>query len=158
MAQKVMHGARAEIGIVDSKTGKARIVGIFNNFSYQVTFDVQAAFILGRFSAAELVTTGVEPVAITAQGFRVIDHGFFREGAITNVKDLLTQEYVTLAVFDRQNAKAKPAVIRGCLPTGHSATVSAKQLMEGTNTYLGLLMDEDDTQNVEAPDAADLPG
>jgi hypothetical protein len=35
--------------------------------------------------------------------------------------------------------------------------VSAKQLQESTNTYLGLLMDDEDTQNNEASDAADLP-
>ena len=158
MPQKTMHGARAEVGIVDPNTGQARIIGIFNNFSYNLAFGVQAAFILGRYSAAELATTSAEPVAVTAQGFKVVDFGFFKEGHITNVRDLLFQEYITIAVFDRQNPAARPVTIRGCLPTGHSATVSAKQLMEGTNTYLGLLMDEDDTQNTEAPDAADLPG
>jgi hypothetical protein len=156
MAPKVMHGARAKVSIFDPTTGLAKIVGIWNNFSYNVVYDVQAAFILGRFSAAELVTTGVEPVSITAQGFRVVDHGPFVEGRLTNVKDLLFQEYLILSVIDRQTKKIV-ATIRGCLPTGTSSTLSAKQLQESTNTYQGLLMDDESTQNNEAADAADLP-
>ena len=117
---------------------------------------MQPSFILGRYSAAELTTTGVEPVAITAQGWRVVDHGPMLEGGFTNVKDLLTQEYLLLQVFDRQTKKYV-ANIRGCLPTGFSSTVSAKQLQENTNTYLGLLMDDESMQNNEASDAADLP-
>lgn len=156
MPPKVMNGARAKVFIVDPKTNKARVVGIWNNFSYQVTYDVQPAFILGRYSAAELITTGVEPVAITAQGWRVVDHGPFVDGALTNLKDLLLQEYLLLQVFDRQT-KRYVANIRGCLPTGMSSTLSAKQLQESTNTYLGLLMDDESVQNNEASDAANLP-
>src|SRR5678815_2471204 len=100
MPSKVVHGARAKVSIFDPQTGQARIVGIWNNFSYQVTYDVQPAFILGRFSAAELTTTGVEPVARTAQGWRVIDHGPFAEGRLSNIKDLLHQEYLLLTVHD----------------------------------------------------------
>lgn len=156
MPPKVMHGARAKVSIFDPSTGLAKIVGIWNQFSYNVTYDVQPSFILGRFSAAELTTTGVEPVAITAQGWRVVDHGPFVEGRLTNLKDLLFQEYLLLTVHDRQTGKAV-ATIRGCLPTGTSSTASAKQLQESTNTYLGLLMDDESTQNNEAADATDLP-
>jgi hypothetical protein len=156
MPPKVVHGARAKVFITDRVTGKTKLVGIWNNFSYQVNYDVQPSFILGRFSAAELTTTGVEPVNITAQGFRVIDHGAFEEGRLTNVKDLLTQEYLKLDVLDRQTNK-KMASIEHCLPTGTSSTLTAKQLTEQTNTYLGLLMDDESTQNAEAASAADLP-
>lgn len=156
MAAKIMHGARAKVFMVDPVLGQAVVVGIWNNFSYQVTYDVQPAFILGRFSAAELTTTGVEPVSITAQGWRVVNHGPFKTGRLTNIKDLLNQEYLLLQVYDRQT-KQYVASIRGCLPTGTSSTVSAKQLQESTNTYLGLLLDDEDTENNEAADAADLP-
>lgn len=155
MPPKVMHGARAKVFMVDS-TGVARVVGIWNSFSYNVTLDVQPSFILGRYSAAELTTTGVEPVAITAQGWRVVDHGPMREGGITALDQLLFQEYLLLQVWDRQTKKFV-ANIRGCLPTGFSSTVSAKQLQENTNTYLGLLMDDESVTNNEASDAADLP-
>jgi hypothetical protein len=156
MPPKVMHGARAKVFLVDPTLGAAVVVGIWNNFSYNVSYDVQPAFIIGRFSAAELITTGVEPVSITAQGFRVVNNGPFKTGRLTNVKDLLNQEYLLLQVWDRQT-KQYVANIRGCLPTGTSSTVSAKQLQESTNTYVGLLMDDEDTENNEAADAADLP-
>jgi hypothetical protein len=151
-----MHGARAKVSIYDPTTGQAKVVGIWNSFDYRVDYDVQPSFILGRFSAAELTTTGVEPVVINAQGWRVVDHGPFVEGRLTNIKDLLTQEYLVLTVIDRQTQQAI-ATIRGCLPTGMSSGVSAKALQESRNTYLGLLMDDESTVNAEAPDAADLP-
>lgn len=156
MPPKVMHGARAKVSIYDPASGQAKVVGIWNNFSYQVNHDVQPAFILGRFSAAELITTGVEPVSITAQGWRVIGHGPYAEGRLTNLLNLLNQEYLFLQVFDRQTKQAM-AKIRFCLPTGFSSTLSAKQLQESTNTYLGLLMDDESTEQNEASDAADLP-
>jgi hypothetical protein len=156
MAAKTMNGARAKVAIVDPATGQALTVGIWNNFSYSVNHDVQPAFILGRFSAAELVTTGVEPVSITAGGWRVINHGPYADGKLTNVKDLLTQEYLVLTVIDRQTGK-NIATIHGCLPTGFSSGLSSRQLQESTNTYMGLLMDDESTQNTEASSAADLP-
>lgn len=151
-----MHGARAQVSIVDPTTGKARVIGIWNQFSYRVDFDVQSIFILGRFSAAELVTTGVEPVTITAQGWRVVDHGPFVEGGVTAVQDLLAQEYIVLKVFDRQTGKAV-ATIHGCVPTGISSAVNAKATQDSSNTYLGLLMDDESVANNEAAGASDLP-
>lgn len=156
MAAKVVHGARAKVFIVDG-SGNARVVGIWNNFSYGVTYDVQPAFILGRFSAGDLVTTAVEPVSITAQGWRVVDHGPWVEGGLSNIKDLLNQNFLLLQVYDRQTKKFI-ASVRGCLPTGTSSGASAKQLMELTNTYLGLLMDDESVANNEASDAASIPG
>lgn len=156
MPPKVMSGARAKVSIYDPMTGQAKVVGIWNNFSYSVNYDVQPAFVLGRYSAAALETTGVEPVSITAGGWRVVDHGPFVEGRLTNVKDLLTQEYLTLSVIDRQTRRTI-ATIHGCLPTGTSTTLSARQLQESTNTYMGLLMDDESTVNTEASSATQLP-
>src|SRR3954467_11076165 len=113
MAAKVLHGARAKVFLVDANG--ARNIGIWNSFSYNVTYDVQPAFILGRFSAAELTTTAADPVSITAQGWRVVDYGPIIEGGISNIKDLLTQDDLLLQVYDRQTKKNE-ANIRGCLP------------------------------------------
>lgn len=160
MPPKSMHGARALVQItgVDSATGQqfANTVGIWNQFSYQVAYDVQAVFILGRFSAAELVTTGVEPVVMTAQGFRVVDHGPFTEGKLTDLADLLNQEYIQLSVYDRQSKK-NVATIKYCLPTGTSSTVSAKALQDSSNSYIGLLLGDEHGDSAEATDAAHLP-
>lgn len=156
MPPKTLSGARCKVFMLDRNTGETFLVGIWNSFSYSVSHDVQASFILGRFSAAELSTTGVEPVNITAQGWRVVNAGPFAKARLTNVKDLLTQEYLKLFVIDRQTG-LEVATIEYCLPTGTSSTVSSKQLQESTNTYLGLLLEDESTENSEAASAADLP-
>lgn len=159
---KVMSGARAVVSLagIDPATGQqfSKIVGIWNNFSYSVNYDVQPVFILGRYSAAELNTVGVEPVSITAGGWRIVDHGPFADGKLTNLKDLLHQEYLVLDVVDRQSG-SHIATIHGCLPTGFSSGLSARQLQESTNTYMGLLMDDESTVNPITEDgtATDLP-
>lgn len=155
-APKVMSGARAIVNILDKNTGLPKAVGIFNSFSYGVTYDVQPAYILGRFSAAALDYTAVEPVNITAGGWRVIGHGPHTEGLLPNLKDLLTTEQITLIVVDRATNK-KVASISGCRPTGYSTAVSARQLQEMTNTYMGLLVDDEDTINEEAAGSNELP-
>lgn len=151
-----MSGARAKVSIYDPVSGQSKTVGIWNNFSYSVSIDVSPAFILGRYSAAELSTTAVEPVSITCSGWRVVGHGPYVEGRITPLDQLLTQEYIVLSVYDRQTGLAV-ATIHGCLPTGFSSTLSARQLQDSSNTYQGLLMDDESTINTEAASASDLP-
>jgi len=156
MAAKVVNGARCKVAISDPTTGQTKVVGIWNSFSYNVNYDTNPVFILGRYPAAELNTTGVEPVSITAGGWRVVDHDAFNEGRLTNVKDLLFQEYLTLTVVDRLTGK-NIAVIKGCLPTGTSSTMSARQLTDSNNTYIGLLVDTETTVNEPDATSADLP-
>jgi len=68
---KVLHGARAVLWIGTTP------VGIFNNVSYGVTYDISPVFLLGRTGAAELAYTGMEVVQVTANGFRILQHGPF---------------------------------------------------------------------------------
>lgn len=156
MPPKVVSGARAKVWLTDKNTGETFLVGIWSSFGYSVQYDVQAAFILGRFSAAELSTTGVEPVSITASGWRVVGAGPYKKARLMNVKDLLTQEYIQLEVIDRQTGLTI-ASIENCLPTGTSSTLTSKVLTESTNTYMGLLFSDEDTESVEAASASDLP-
>ena len=159
MPAKVVNGARAVVHIADASSNTVTPIGIWNNFSYSVTYDVQPVFLLGRYSAAELNTTAVEPVAITAQGWRTINHGPYLDGKLPNIKDLLTQEDLLLTVFDRQTGQFI-AKISDCKPTGVSTTLSAKQLQETTTTYVGLLLDDGDLGHDpinEAASAVNLP-
>lgn len=150
-APKTVHGARAKISLNN------QVIGIWTSFDYSVAYDVAAVYILGRFSAAELVTTAIEPVNIDASGFRIVKNGFFKQGQLTQLKDLLNQEGIVVTVIDRQNPDLRLAVIKGCKPTSTTMSVSAKQLATGRNSYMGLLMDEEDFLNDEAADATDLP-
>lgn len=160
-APKVMSGARAKVGVYDATTGQTQIIGIFSNVSYGVTYDVQPAFILGRYTAAEIDYTAADIVQITASGWRVIGHGWHKEGRLPRVQDLLLHEYIELAVIDRQTealgGEPRIAKIRNVRPTSGSGGFSARQLSESTHTFVGLLVDDEDTTNAEHPTAADLP-
>jgi hypothetical protein len=117
MAAKTVHGARALVRLTNAGTNTAKPVGIWNSISFSVSYDVNPVFILGRFSAAELVTTGMEPVSITCSGYRVVDHGPMIEGGFSSVLDLLNQGDITLDIFDRQTSKMI-AQITGVKPHG----------------------------------------
>lgn len=158
---KVMTGARARLGIYNPATGKTRTVGIFNNISYGLTYDTQAAFILGRYSAAEVDYVAQELVTLTASGYRVIDHGPHAEAGVPKLQDLLTHEYLTLAIMDRQReangADGTIAKFHSVRPTSYSTTISVRNLEEVTITFVGILVDDESTTNTEHPTAVDLP-
>lgn len=158
MAARTVHGARALVRLTNSGTNEAKPVGIWNSVNFSVSYDVNPVFILGRFSAAELVTTGLEPVSISCSGYRVVDHGPMVEGGFLNVTDLLNQGDITLDIYDRQTGKVIATIV-GVKPTGLSSNVSAKNLMDSSTTYVGLLLsDESQTQFEEGPLVATLPG
>lgn len=153
---KIMHGARALVQILDPNTNQPVTVGIFNNFSYGVNYDVQPAFILGRFSAAELAYTAMEPCQISAGAWRVIGHGAHVTAKLPKLADLLRHEYLEIQVVDRQTGRPI-AKIHSVRPSGMSTNLTARQLEEMTCTYVGLLVDDEDTVNAELPGSADLP-
>jgi hypothetical protein len=155
-----MHGARAQLIISDqNEGGKGEVVGIFNNVSVALTFDVQPVYLLGRLSAYELVYTAQEPVTVTASGFRVIGAGPHKTGRVPNLQDLLKHEYISLSIIDRNAEQgAKPIhVIHSVRPTGYSTTVSARNLEEITVTFTGLLIDDESSENNESVGASTLP-
>ena len=152
---KVMSGARAKVAIYDPTLGPITI-GIWNDFSYSVNYDVQPAFILGAYAPVEISTTGVEPVSITASGWRVVNHGPFTTGRLTPLQTLLKQEYLILTVIDRQTGLSI-AIIHDCIPTGTSTTLSSRQLQTSSNTYMGRLMQDEDVDNAEDSTAATFP-
>lgn len=159
---KVLHGARAIVSVVNpntnggTKQADQRVLGIWDSFSYSESYDVSPVFILGRFSAAELVTTGYEPVTINCSGYRILDHSIQTEGAYTELANLLLQEGVTLTVIDRQTNR-KIATILGCVPTGASTSMSAKQLFTQQATYMGLRASDELFTNTESSTSSDLP-
>jgi hypothetical protein len=145
-----VHGARAIVSV------NGRKIGIWTTLSYSLSYDVVPSFLLGRYSPAALTTTGVEAVNVTCGGWRLIDHSFFNEGACTELKDMLTQEDITMTVIDRATGK-NIATFKGCLPTGVSSDLSSKQLASGSNSYLAMLVDTEDFENAEAASSAVLP-
>jgi hypothetical protein len=145
---------------MDPNTGIAQTIGIFDNCSYGLTYTVQPAFILGRFSAAELGYTSQEPVHITCSGWRVIGHGPFADGHLPQLQDLLTADYISMQVVDRQTGNPV-ATFESVRPTGFSTSIQARQLESMTLNFMGITIDDETADNSEAVTAAgpaaDLP-
>ena len=143
---KIMHGARAQVSINGTP------VGIFTNVSYGMTYDIQPAYILGRFSPAELTYTAAEPITLNCSGWRVVNVGPFspKGGAMPQLKDLLTATDMTFTLTDRQT-NTTIATVTGVRHQGFQTTVSARALEEMSLTFMGLILkDETATENAES--------
>ncbi len=150
---KVMTGARAQVSLINPSTNVSEIVGTFMNFAYGVVYDVQAAFILGRYGAAALEYTAMEPVNITAGAWRVYKAGPYAKHGIPKLQDLINFNDLTIMITDRENPTGDPiAVIRNIKPTGFTTNLTNRQMEEMTCAYMGLLVDE------EGQDASDEGG
>lgn len=156
MPAKTMHGARGKVYIADPNTGKPELIGIFSTISWGLQYDVQPVFLLGRHGADELVYTAQEPVTVNCSGFRVVGAGAHRLAKVPNTKDLLTHEYIQLVIADRQTGR-DIARIHSVRPTSYSTTLNARNLEEISISYMGLLVDDEDTQLAERADATTLP-
>lgn len=151
-----MHGARGKVYIANPNTGKTVLVGVFANCAWGLTYDVQPVNILGRFGPAELVYTAQEPVGLTCSGFRVVGAGVHLLAGMPNVKDLLTHEYLSIVINDRQTGR-DIAKFHSVRPVSYQTTLSARNLEDITISYMGLLVDDEDTQLAERADSTDLP-
>lgn len=156
MAAKTMHGARAKVFIADANSGQPKLIGIFSTVSWGLTYDVSPVFLLGRFSADELVYTAQEPVSVNCSGFRVVDNGAHKLASVPNTKDLLTHEYLTLKISDRQSGK-DIATIKSVRPVSYATTLNARQLEEISVQYIGLMVDDESTELAETAGATTLP-
>jgi hypothetical protein len=159
---KVFSGARAKLGIFNPSTGKINVIGLFNNVSYGLSYGHHAVYILGRFSPAEIEYTDQSEVAFSASGWRSIGHGPHAEISVPKLQDLLTSDYLVLALVDRQTeasgADGTVAKFNKVRVTGYSTTVSARQLVEITVNFVGATAPSDETAtNAEHPTATDLP-
>lgn len=156
-----MTGARALFGTFNPHTGRTTPLGIFNNVSFGLTYDVQPIYILGKFAPAETVYTSQEPVSITCSGWRVIDHGPHVDGQMPKLADLLNSQYLSLSVMDRQRMAGgkdgRIAKFEQVRMTGYSTTVSARQTQEVTCTFMAILVSDESVTNNEHPSAATLP-
>jgi len=152
-SNKVMHGARAIIAI------GGRSIGIFSQVSYSLVYDVSPVFILGRLGPAELGYTAQEAVSVSCSGWRVLDSGPHARtgGNVPFVNNLLTQDDVTITIYDRVTAKPIMTVV-GCKCQGYSTSISHRQMQEITVNFIGLsISDESPVSNVEGAGANSMP-
>lgn len=144
-ASKTLHGARVVLAI------DGRKIGHFSNCSVNVGLDVQPTFVLGRFSAGELVYTGYEPVSISCGAYRIWKNGPHESARVPKLQDLIDAADVTLTVFDRQNPDEPALNVIGVKPVGYSLGMAARSLTELSLNFLGLVAsDESGDQDEDA--------
>ena len=157
---KVLNGARAVLWIGTTP------VGIFNSCQYGVNYDVQPAYILGRYSAAELIYTGMEVIGLSMSGFRVTDHGPFsvvdREtGArlVPRLQDLMTYDDISVSLHDRMETDPnKPImVVTMVKPVGFNSTMAARALSDLSVTMQGIHFSDEEGDQDESAGSSDLP-
>lgn len=147
--QRILHGARAQL-IVDGK-----IRGVFTSCQWGVNYDAIPSFILGRLSAAEITYTGMDAISVSATGFRVVNNGAYVAGALPQLQDILTNEDITIAIYDRQTG-LKILTVLGVRPVGYSTGVAARAVSDFTVNFLGLRSSDESGDQNEAAGASDL--
>ena len=149
-----MHGARAKVYL------QGRLMGIFNQVSWSLTYNVAPVDILGRYNPAELVITHQEPVSVTCTGWRIIDHGPHQtlgdtDRVVPVLKDLLNHKDIKLTIIDRQTGRQILAVDQ-IRQNGYSSQINSRGLEEITVNLTGLTC-EDETGGGTDAGAAELP-
>ncbi len=147
---RVMTGPRAQVII------NGEIVGVFNSINWNYTLDLRNVDILGRFSTAEIVNTGMEPVEVSCSGYRVINAGPHVSMSVPLLQDLLSSPNLELAVIDRATGQ-RIAKIHQCKSSGYSTAIDAKGIESLTAHYRGILVDDESATNSETPGASTLP-
>lgn len=145
-----MNGPRALVTI------NGKNVGIFTNISWGYSYDVVPISILGAYGPQESVFTGVEPVSITASGWRIIDNGPHVAAGMPQLSDLMHSPYLEISIIDRQTGK-RMATFRGVRCTSSSESLHAKAPSEVTVNFMALSKDDESVTNNEAKGAATLP-
>ena len=143
---RIFHGARGQLFI------EGHLVGIFSDCSYGVSQDVHPAFILGRFSPAELTVTAQEAIDIRATGWRVVDNGPYING-VPKLQDLLTADDITISLWDRETGKFVMTVV-GCRSQGWETSLATKTQQAITVKFLGLRLEDESGDQDEAADAS----
>jgi hypothetical protein len=158
MAFGVLHGARAKMGIFDSgPNGKFTPVGIFSDVSWSVSYDVQGAWILGRYTAAATEYVAQDLIHVNATGYRIVDHSWYADAKFPKLFELANAGYLTMMVEDRQSGK-NIGTIKKLRPATASVGFSPRSLSAVTHTYIGILYtDETATNNDEGEGAMSLP-
>lgn len=143
MQNKIINGARAKIYLQRPGDAAPKLIGFFNSVSCQVAYDVQPAFTLGRYSAADVNYTAMELVAVRASGYRV--YGNDPNDIAPTVNDLLAQtEGMTLLIYDRQSPGKKPIMnVTGLLCTGYDTGVSARGQSEVSFNFVGRTVEQE---------------
>jgi len=130
--------------------------GTSNAVSWGWNYDIRNIDLLGRFSTAETVLTGAEPVELTLGGYRVFNAGPHVTCKVPRLQDLMTSDYFELILLDRQTNQPIGKVHQ-CRAYGYAESADAKSIMTMTIHVRGLLLGDESGENVESSGATVLP-
>ncbi len=142
-----------------TKPGEApKLVGIFNSVNYNLTYDAQASFILGRYSAADIDYTAQETINFTASGWRVIGAGAHTAPAVPLLGQLMSYDYISFTVLDRATRQVI-ASIKKVRPLGYGTGFTARQQSELQMNFMGIFIEDESgpVSPLEDGTAAELP-
>lgn len=145
---KIFSGARALVEIQGAE-GKPIVVGIFTSLSYGVTYDAQPAYVLGAYGPREIDYTSMEPVSISASGWRVVRHGPHKQVLFPTVGELMNHGYVQFTVTDRAT-KEVIATIRDVRPLSYNTPIGNRQLVEQSFSFIGMLLTDESSNQLMA--------
>lgn len=150
MADKIHSGHLAKIYIDD------KLVGLFDSIDYGANIMLEPAFILGRSSGAEVVTTGFDVVNVSLNGFRIVGQGVHVLPKFPKVQDLVNQGEFKIDVIDRQTGDPVATILR-CKWQRYGTGFSARSLTRVQMSCIGLVLQDESGDQDEGPGAADLP-
>jgi hypothetical protein len=139
-ASKIMTGARALIYV----GGKQ--IGFFSSVDWSYSVDVQPAYVLGRFSVAEITYVDAGPVTVRCAGFRAFD-GTEANGPhqtltgatqlVPTLNKLLSAPSVDIEIVDRQTGKSVMKVINA-KATNYSTSLRARDQETISVDFMGM--------------------
>lgn len=147
---EILTGARAVLRINNAP------VGIFTQVSWSVNYDVAPAYVLGRYTAAEITYTSAEVVSVDAVGFRIIDRGAHQAASLPQLQDLLNHSSISLSIVDRRTGQEffKLYHVR---PMGYSSGISARGQVELSVRFIGIRAEDESGAQEEAAGAVSSP-
>ena len=142
-ASKILTGARAQIMI------NSTVVGLFSNCSWSIRQQKVPAYILGRFSPGEIVSTSQEPVEMRLTGFRVVGAGPYAVAGAQHLKDLLHEADFSVQVMDRQTGQVIFSA-QGCKVQGWNSGVQARGVSDLTVDIIGMIGEDESAEDSES--------
>lgn len=151
---KIFTGARAILRINN------QAIGVFSRVSYSVNYDAAPAYILGRYSAAEITYTSAEVVSVDAAGFRIIGKGPHAYLSVPKLQDLLNHSSISIDIIDRRGGSGGPPTVLKVFhvrPLGFATEISARGQVEISVRFVGIRAEDESGSQSEAASATDLP-
>jgi hypothetical protein len=146
---QIITGARCQLII------NGVLQGLFTSVSWSHDYTAEDAYVLGRFSAAEIAYTAQNTITINATGYRVLDKGAFAQAQLPKLQDLLSAQDLTIAIYDRKSDK-EILHVDNVRPLGYSSSVNARGVVEMGIVFRGITASDESNQQNESSGASEL--